>query len=146
MSEHLGVSYCSAEPSAAYDPWQATDEQRQAAERRLYKACPPGRLRTTVRVNDLRQMLHDKGLAELGAEICGEVRRAAKEVTGGNFSFAIDDIAVIEHLAIRAVEAGLIDGLHPAVAKKALAAAEARRQADGTEAATPASQSPGKTS
>ena len=60
--------------------------------------------------------------AELDAELCGHVRRFAREITGGNCAFADDDLRVLAHLANRAVEAGLIDGLHPLTQAKINAA------------------------
>lgn len=51
-------------------------------------------------------------------EIVGEVRAAAKRVTGGNCSFADDDLAILEHLATRAVANGLTDRLNWSVTRR----------------------------
>lgn len=53
--------------------------------------------------------------AEMEGESCDFVRAAAKRVTGGNCAFVDDDIGILEHLAQRAVEAGLTDRLHASV-------------------------------
>lgn len=53
---------------------------------------------------------HDE-LALVEGEICSLVRSASKRVTGGNCTFVDDDIKVLEHLAARAVKAGLTDQL-----------------------------------
>ena len=58
----------------------------------------------------------------MGGCITGYVREAAKRVTGGNMTFADDDIRVLEVLAVRAVRAGLTDNLHPDVAATAVEA------------------------
>lgn len=49
---------------------------------------------------------------EMGDELCIAVREAANRVTGGNCAFADDDLALLVHLAERAVMAGLFDRLH----------------------------------
>lgn len=46
------------------------------------------------------------------------IRDAALGVTLGNCSQPIHDLQVLEHLAQRAVDAGLIDGLHPSIQQK----------------------------
>lgn len=51
-----------------------------------------------------------------------EIREAAHRVTGGNMTFADDDLRVLEMLAVTAVRAGLTEGLHPSVAETAVAA------------------------
>lgn len=56
----------------------------------------------------------------MDGDLCYEVREAMNRVTLGNCSYAIDDVRVLEHLAQRAVDAGLIDGLHPSIQKKIL--------------------------
>lgn len=61
----------------------------------------------------------------LDGEICGFVRDAAKRITGGNCAFVDDDVKLLEALAYAAVMAGLTGGLHPAVARKAVAACAA---------------------
>jgi len=114
-------------PSAPADPWDATFLQQEAADYRLKAALKPGARRVTVRAADLRLSLHQKGLSELSDEVVGMVREAAKRVTGGYMTFADMDIAVLEHLATRAVDAGLTDGLHPDVRLKAEALASARK-------------------
>lgn len=55
-------------------------------------------------------------------DIVMAVRDAARQVTGGNCAYADDDVAILEHLAVRAVKAGLVEGLHPTVARKAIKA------------------------
>lgn len=54
-------------------------------------------------------------------EVVGMLRAAAFRVTGGNCAFADDDLLILEHLATRAVRAGLTDGLAADVAAKATA-------------------------
>lgn len=49
------------------------------------------------------------------AEIVGMLREAAHRVFGGNCAFADDDLALLEHMAQRAADAGLTDGLSPDV-------------------------------
>lgn len=43
------------------------------------------------------------------------IRKASREITGGNCAFVDDDLAILAHLAKRAVDAGLTDGLSPQV-------------------------------
>lgn len=62
---------------------------------------------------------------ELDAAICGAVRAAARRITGGNCTFADDDISVLELLAWAAVRAGFADELIPHMAEKAVAACDA---------------------
>ena len=50
------------------------------------------------------------------------VREASKAITGGNCTFADDDLRILAHLAKRAVKAGLTDTLPPAIAAKAIKA------------------------
>lgn len=57
-------------------------------------------------------------LVAVEGEICALVRAAGKRVTGSNCTFVDDDLRLLEHLAQRAVNAGLTDGLHPSVAAK----------------------------
>lgn len=63
------------------------------------------------------------------SEVCCMVRSAAKRVTGGNATFIDDDIKILEHLASHAVAAGLVDELHPDVARAALNAAGGKQDA-----------------
>lgn len=115
------------------DPWLATRKQSRAADLRVGLAAAKSKSpRVTVNVRDLRLVLHDKGIAEMDAEACGWVREAAKRATGGNCSFADDDLHILEHLAMRAIDAGLTDGLHSHVAAKARALAEERAQSSQT--------------
>lgn len=58
---------------------------------------------------------------DAGAYLTGLVREAAKEATGGNYTFADDDLTVLKFLAIAAIKAGLVDCLHPDIAAKAKA-------------------------
>lgn len=53
----------------------------------------------------------DANTIECNAEIVGMVRATAFKLTGGNCAFADDDLGVLEHLAARAIDAGLTDGL-----------------------------------
>ena len=55
--------------------------------------------------------------ALVNPDITHEVRCAAKKVTGGNCRFADDDIAVLSHLAGRAVESGLTDQISESIQK-----------------------------
>lgn len=43
------------------------------------------------------------------------IRKASREITGGNCAFVDDDLALLAHLAKRAVDAGLTDDLSPQV-------------------------------
>lgn len=60
----------------------------------------------------------------MGQELGAAVRRLAEEVTGGNCAFADDDLRILAHLAKRAVEAGLTDGLSPNIRAKITRKAE----------------------
>lgn len=68
---------------------------------------------TLVRLG--RDCLRHHAGAECNDEIVGMLRTAAKRVTGGNCTFADDDINILAELANRAVDAGLTEGLHPTV-------------------------------
>jgi hypothetical protein len=68
----------------------------------------------------------DVAAANCSSEIVGELRQVAQDVTGGNCTGADDDLAILRHLALRAVSAGLVDGLHPSVARKAVSVDIAR--------------------
>ena len=61
-------------------------------------------------------------------EIVLMLRDAAADVTGGNCAFADDDLAILTHLAHRAVRAGLTDRLNPQIVKRL-----ARRRGDLAE-------------
>ena len=83
-------------------------------------------------VSDLRAIL--AALAHppaQGSESGGEdvevvhwIREASREITGGNCAFVDDDLAILTHLAKRAIDAGLTDGLSPQV-QAALSAPQA---------------------
>lgn len=60
---------------------------------------------------------HDPSDVEMAMELGGMVRATAKRLTGGNCAFAMDDLLILEHLAARAIEAGLTDRLHWQVQK-----------------------------
>lgn len=55
---------------------------------------------------------------EAADKVIGNVRRAAKELTGGNWTFVDDDLRQIVGLAKRACEAGLTHGMAPDVQAK----------------------------
>lgn len=57
--------------------------------------------------------------AQANAEIVGDVRRLANEVTGGNCSFADDDIKVLAVLAKWAILNGCPDDIAPNILPKA---------------------------
>lgn len=63
----------------------------------------------------------------IDGEVVACVRDAARSVTGGNYTFAIDDIDVMCLLAQAAVDGGLADGiLHGSVLQKAQTLSVAR--------------------
>jgi hypothetical protein len=115
--------------------WDVTTAEARLADQRLHRAAFSAKARrVTVRRGDLQICLHKKGLSELSDEVVGLVRQAAKRVTGGNCAFVDDDLAILTHLATRAVAAGLVDELHPKVAMRAVAQhppSEPRREAVG---------------
>lgn len=51
----------------------------------------------------------------MAVDLVGVVRRASSRTLGGNCAYADDDVMVLEHLARRAIEAGLTDRLKPDV-------------------------------
>ena len=53
----------------------------------------------------------NRELEALHTDTINAVREAAKAVTGGNCTFADDDVAVLRTLAQRAVDAGITDGV-----------------------------------
>lgn len=57
---------------------------------------------------------------EIGYEAVGWIRDAAMRVMGTNCTWVDEDLHALEHLAQRAVDAGLVDGL-PASIQKVLA-------------------------
>lgn len=84
-----------------------------------------GRDETRALFRELRTHLckleGDVWAAEAGQEldgcIVGELRESALRITGGNCTFADDDLAVLAHLAQRAVDAKLTDKLSPSIRK-----------------------------
>ena len=81
---------------------------------------------------------------DLDACVVHEVRGAAKRVTGGNMTFVADDVMMLEHLAVRAVLAGLVDGLHPTVAAKAVEAVKSHEMAATYGVSAAQNDPPGK--
>jgi hypothetical protein len=53
-------------------------------------------------------------------EIVCEIRRFAREVTGGNCAFADDDLHILSNLALRAAKAGMVEGFKPELQRKIL--------------------------
>jgi len=98
---------------------------------------PARGLKRQLLVHIGRRCLREHAGADCNDEIVGMLRSAAKHVTGGNCSFADDDLNVLEHLALRAVEAGLTDGLHPNVAHRAASARRAETQGEGANGGLP---------
>lgn len=133
------------------DHWEATGERVIAARSSLRRALTQDAETVTVDAKALDIALHAWGIDEDLAGAVGWIREAAKRVMGGNFTFADDDLAVLAHLAERAVKAGLTDGLHPTVAAKAAeacgVASETRRSTvsldgEGAQEACAASDKP----
>ncbi len=119
-------------PALPRDPWDATVTQSFAAELRIGRALSAGK---NPRRRDVQQLLHEYGLVQMSAELCGLVREASNRTLGGNCSFADDDLAILEHLAGRAIAAGLTDSLAPDVRRNAeRALAEKTAAADTSEA------------
>jgi hypothetical protein len=54
-------------------------------------------------------------------EIVCEIRRFARDVTGGNCAFADDDLHILSNLALRAAKAGMVEGFKPELQSKILA-------------------------
>jgi hypothetical protein len=61
---------------------------------------------------------HDAWYGALSGCVTSYARAAAKRALKGNCTFIDDDIFMLEHLAQRAVDAGLIDQLHPSIQAK----------------------------
>lgn len=116
-------------PGVPSDPWEATGTQSFAAELRIRRAL---RAKKQPRRRDLRQLLHDYGLAQMDGEVVGWLRSASRRVVGGNCAFVDGDLAILEHLAERAVESGLTDQLAPDVQRDAARALETQRAAEDT--------------
>lgn len=72
---------------------------------------------------------------EMDGDLCAAVRHYAKLVTGGNSAFVDDDVRLLAHLAMRAVDAGLTSGIKcPHTLRQIKVAAEKRRIAKGAAA------------
>lgn len=75
---------------------------------------------------EISKLMVDAINADMANCLNAEVRRVAKQVVGTNCTFSDDDLRLLAHLAVRAIDAGLTDGL-PAMILEGIEKAKAAR-------------------
>ena len=83
--------------------------------------------------NEIHALLCEQINVEMRDCVMADVRELAKKVTGGNCTFSDDDVRLLAHLALRACDADLLDGLDDERTKLQIrrAAGKRRRAAQG---------------
>jgi hypothetical protein len=116
INRHIGLNVRAVWPAdnrPEQDGWEAG---AQAVAARV-------RAETAQEIEALRQQIENQNM---GSEVCGMVRAAAKELFQGNCAFVDDDICLVAAVANWALLNGIPDEMNPEILPKSKAAAVAR--------------------